>query len=112
VIQYLVEAYPESINFDANGLPLHWACKNEATLEAVQYLVERDPESVKVTDRDERLPLPHVCVCYPSPCYPSFEVITLSRQINYHPQLWSRNEITHKATTYRVDVILAVMYIV
>jgi ankyrin repeat protein len=44
------------------NFPLHRACgKGAASLEVVQYLVERWPDAVRVTGADERLPLDAAC---------------------------------------------------
>jgi Ankyrin repeats (3 copies) len=80
----VVERWPESVgqrDGDGDGsLPIHLAvARREVPLEGVQYLVERDPRSVRQCDRRGFLPL-HLAVSHAEP---SIELVRIL--VDHHP---------------------------
>jgi len=64
-IQFLVEAWPESLQVQSSKdllLPLHVACLSEAiTDDIIRYLIDMYPDSIKVPDNEMHLPLHSAC---------------------------------------------------
>jgi ankyrin repeat protein len=64
-IQCLVEQWPESLKHRdlLNGAtPLHYACGKKTAPGVIQYMLEKWPGAVLVTDWDGRLPLHNACM--------------------------------------------------
>ena len=54
----LIDAYPESINIEADGsLPFHYACATSLRVDTVKYLYEQYPECISMKDEYDNLPI-------------------------------------------------------
>ena len=61
-IHRIMETNPNYIEETKNGmLPLHYACKRNAPLEVLEFLIQQYPASVKEKDNQGKLPLHYAC---------------------------------------------------
>ena len=71
IVKYLVEACPQALlvgakrvaghNDDEGSLPIHFACTYSAPVKTIQYLIEKNPATLRMRNRWGKLPLESAC---------------------------------------------------